>query len=43
LIAIPVSFLSLHLSTIIFLSIPLYYLSHPVLDRHWSDSEMNEE
>jgi len=43
LIAIPVSFLSLHLSTIIFLSIPLYYLFHPMLDRNWSNSEMSEE
>ncbi|MGZ8190620.1 MAG: TMEM175 family protein [Methylococcaceae bacterium] len=43
LIAIPVSFLSLHLSTLIFLTIPLYYLSHPVIDRKLSEPEINVE
>ena len=36
--AIPISFVSIHLSTILFLSIPLYYLSHREIDRNLSDS-----
>ncbi len=42
-IAIPVSLLSLHLSSLIFLSVPLYYLSHPVIDCNWSDLATNTE
>lgn len=40
-VAIAVSFLSLHLGTLLFLSIPLYYLSHRDLDLGWIDSRMN--
>lgn len=43
LIAVSVSFLSVHLSTLFFLSVPLYYLYHPVIDKNWSDSEVNGE
>ncbi|MGZ8923118.1 MAG: TMEM175 family protein [Methylosarcina sp.] len=35
LVAIPVSFLSVHLSSLLFLSIPLYYLSYPLIDQNW--------
>jgi uncharacterized membrane protein len=40
LVAIAVSFLSLHLGTLLFLSIPLYYLSHRELDLGWTDPGM---
>jgi uncharacterized membrane protein len=43
LIAIPLLYLSLHLSSLFFLSIPLYYLSYPLIDRNWSDSGRNGE
>ena len=43
LIAIPVSYLSVHLSNLVFLSIPLYYVSNPDIDQNWTDSEMNGE
>jgi len=43
LIAIPVSFLSVHLSTLVFLCIPLYYLSHSDIDQNWTDPGMNGE
>lgn len=36
-VAILLSFLSLHLGTAFFLSIPLYYLSHRVIDRGWAN------
>ncbi len=36
-LAIAVSFLSIRLSTLFFLSIPLYYLSHREIDQNWSD------
>ena len=39
LVAIPISFLSINLSRLLLLSIPLYYLSHHDLDRNLSDSE----
>jgi uncharacterized membrane protein len=39
LIAIPISFFSIHLSTLFFLSIPLYYLSHPMIDQNWNERE----
>lgn len=39
LIAIPMSFFSVHLSTLFFLSIPLYYLSHSVIDQNWNKRE----
>lgn len=41
--AIPVSFLSVHLGTLFFLSIPLYYLSHRLIDRNGSDPGANGE
>ncbi|MGR9072793.1 MAG: TMEM175 family protein [Gammaproteobacteria bacterium] len=39
LLAIAVSFLSVHLGSLIFLSIPLYYLSHREIDQNWIDPE----
>lgn len=42
LISIPVSFWSVHVSSFLFLTIPLLYLSHPVIDRNWSDSDVNK-
>lgn len=41
LVAIPISFLNLHLGTLFFLSIPLYYLSHRVIDRSSSDPDVS--
>lgn len=41
LVAIAVSFLSVHLGTLFFLSIPLYYLSHREIDQGWVDPGMN--
>jgi uncharacterized membrane protein len=41
--AIPISFLDLHLGTLFFLSIPLYYLSHRVIDRSGSDPAAHGE
>ncbi|HYE34506.1 TMEM175 family protein [Methylocaldum sp.] len=41
--AIPISFVNVHLGTLFFLSIPLYYLSHRVIDRSGSDPGMNGE
>ncbi len=38
-IAVAVSFLSIHLSALLFLSIPLYYLSHRDMDRNWRNPE----
>ena len=38
-VAIPVSFFSVHLSGILFLSIPLFYLSHRDIDQNWSVQE----
>ncbi|MGR8981603.1 MAG: TMEM175 family protein [Gammaproteobacteria bacterium] len=40
-VAISVSFLSVHLSSLFFLSIPLYYLSHRAIDQNWSDPGMS--
>ena len=42
-LAYPVSYLSVHLSSLFFLSIPLYYVSHPVIDQRWSDAEQSDE
>ena len=43
-IAIPISLLNVHLSSLIFLSVPLYYLSNPLMDRNWwSDTETSHE
>jgi uncharacterized membrane protein len=42
-VAVPISFLNVHLGTLLFLSIPLYYLSHRVIDRSGSDSGMSGE
>ena len=41
LVAIAVSFLNVHIGTLIFLSIPLYYLSHREIDLGWNDTGMN--
>ncbi len=43
LIAIPVSFISIHVSGLLFLSIPLYYLSHHDIDQNWTDDKRNNE
>lgn len=42
-IAVPISFLSVHLSGLIFLSIPLYYLSHRDLDKNFTTSANDGE
>ncbi|MGR8933687.1 MAG: TMEM175 family protein [Gammaproteobacteria bacterium] len=36
LLAVPLSFVSIHLGSLFFLSIPLYYLSHRDIDQNWS-------
>jgi uncharacterized membrane protein len=41
LLAIAVSFLSIHISSLLFLSIPLYYLSHRDIDVGWADPGMD--
>ncbi|MGY6276071.1 TMEM175 family protein [Methylomonas sp. MgM2] len=43
LLAIALSYVNMHLSTLFFLSVPLYYLSHPVIDQRWSDSDSSGE
>jgi uncharacterized membrane protein len=43
LVAIFISFLNVHLGSLFFLSIPLYYLSHREFDQNWSDSGINGE
>lgn len=42
-IAIAVSFINAPLSSLFFLSIPLYYLSHCEMDQPWDDSENKPE
>lgn len=41
--AIAVSFVSVQLSGLLFVSIPLYYLSHRAIEQDWSHAGKNEE
>jgi len=43
LIAIAISFLSVHISSLLFLSISLYYLYHREINQNWSDPEIAEQ
>lgn len=42
-LAVPISLLNVHLGSLMFISIPLYYLSHMEIDQYWCSSNDEEK
>jgi hypothetical protein len=43
LVAVGLTFLNLHLGSIVFLTLPFFYLSHPLIDSGWEKMEESSD